>query len=175
MMPGMSAAMNIIELPLFPLDLVLFPQGLLPLRIFEVRYLDMVKRCHQSSTPFGVVSLTQGSQVQQAGSAQERFNRVGTLARIIELDCPQPGLLHPTMKATQGPSAKPGPEGPASQGQEGPKCDDRCGATLTPTCVRPRPARGVSSVPETPRAAFLFAASSEAGVAAFGGRPWPRY
>ena len=94
MMPGMSAAMNIIELPLFPLDLVLFPQGLLPLRIFEVRYLDMIKRCHQSSTPFGVVSLTQGSQVQQAGSAQERFNRVGTLARIIELNSPQPGLLH---------------------------------------------------------------------------------
>lgn len=85
--------MNILELPLFPLDTVLFPQGLLPLRIFEVRYLDMIKRCHQSSTPFGVVSLTEGSQVQQPGGSGERFNRVGTLARIIELSSPQAGLL----------------------------------------------------------------------------------
>ena len=86
--------MNIIELPLFPLDLVLFPGGLLPLRIFEVRYLDMVKRCHKSSTPFGVVRLTEGSQVQQAGGPGERFNADGTLARIMELTSPQPGLLH---------------------------------------------------------------------------------
>ncbi|MEI7785127.1 MAG: LON peptidase substrate-binding domain-containing protein [Betaproteobacteria bacterium] len=89
----MSAAMNILELPLFPLDTVLFPHGLLPLRIFEVRYLDMIKRCHQSSTPFGVVSLTERSQVLQAGGGGERFNRVGTLARIIELSSPQAGLL----------------------------------------------------------------------------------
>jgi Lon protease-like protein len=89
----MSAAMNIIELPLFPLDLVLFPGGLLPLRIFEVRYLDMVKRCHKSSTPFGVVGLTEGVEVQQTGQRSERFHSVGTLARIIELSAPQPGLL----------------------------------------------------------------------------------
>lgn len=47
----MTAAMHIVELPLFPLDTVLFPDGLLPLRIFEVRYLDMVRRCQQSQTP----------------------------------------------------------------------------------------------------------------------------
>ncbi len=85
--------MNIIELPLFPLDLVLFPGGLLPLRIFEVRYLDMVKRCHKSSTPFGVVGLTEGVEVQQTGQRSERFHSVGTLARIVELSSPQPGLL----------------------------------------------------------------------------------
>lgn len=85
--------MNILELPLFPLDTVLFPQGLLPLRIFEVRYLDMIKRCHQSSTPFGVVSLTEGSQVQQPGGTGEQFNRIGTLARIVELTSPQAGLM----------------------------------------------------------------------------------
>jgi Lon protease-like protein len=90
----MTAAMHIVELPLFPLDTVLFPDGLLPLRIFEVRYLDMVRRCQQSQTPFGVVSLRQGSQVQQAGAAPEAFNRVGTLARLIEVQNPQPGLLH---------------------------------------------------------------------------------
>jgi uncharacterized protein len=89
----MSAAMNIIELPLFPLDLVLFPGGLLPLRIFEVRYLDMVTRCHKSSTPFGVVGLAEGVEVQQAGQRSERFHSVGTLARIVELSTPQPGLL----------------------------------------------------------------------------------
>ena len=93
MIPSMSAAMNIIELPLFPLDLVLFPDGLLPLRIFEVRYLDMVKRCHKSSTPFGVVGLTEGVEVQQTGQRSERFHSVGTLARIVELSSPQPGLL----------------------------------------------------------------------------------
>jgi len=94
MMLRMTAAMHIVELPLFPLDTVLFPGGLLPLRIFEVRYLDMVRRCQQSQTPFGVVSLQQGSQVLQPGSAPEAFNRVGTLARLIEVQNPQPGLLH---------------------------------------------------------------------------------
>jgi Lon protease-like protein len=89
----MTAAMNIVELPLFPLDTVLFPDGLLPLRIFEVRYLDMVRRCQQSQTPFGVVSLTHGAQVLQAGAPEEGFHRVGTLARLIDVQNPQPGLL----------------------------------------------------------------------------------
>jgi Lon protease-like protein len=89
----MTAAMHLVELPLFPLDTVLFPDGLLPLRIFEVRYLDMVRRCQQSQTPFGVVSLTHGSQVLQAGAPEEGFHRVGTLARLIEVKNPQPGLL----------------------------------------------------------------------------------
>lgn len=89
----MTAAMRIVELPLFPLDTVLFPGGLLPLRIFEVRYLDMVRRCQQSQTPFGVVSLTHGSQVLEAGAPEEGFHTVGTLARLIEVRNPQPGLL----------------------------------------------------------------------------------
>ena len=89
----MTAAMNIVELPLFPLDTVLFPDGLLPLRIFEVRYLDMVRRCQQSQTPFGVVSLTHGAQVLRAGAPEEGFHRIGTLARLIGVQNPQPGLL----------------------------------------------------------------------------------
>jgi Lon protease-like protein len=89
----MTAAMNIVELPLFPLDTVLFPDGLLPLRIFEVRYLDMVRRCQQSQTPFGVVSLTHGAQVLRAGAPEEGFHRIGTLARLIDVQNPQPGLL----------------------------------------------------------------------------------
>ncbi len=81
-------------LPLFPLGTVLFPGGLLPLRIFEVRYLDMVRRCHQVGAPFGVVSLTHGSEVRVAGAEQEEaFAPVGTLASIRSLAAPQPGLL----------------------------------------------------------------------------------
>ncbi len=80
------------KLPLFPLGSVLFPGGLLPLRIFEVRYLDMVRKCHQAGAPFGAVALTQGHEVRQPGET-EAFHSVGTLARIDELSNPQPGLL----------------------------------------------------------------------------------
>ena len=90
------------QTPLFPLQTVLFPGGLLPLRIFEVRYLDMIGRCHRAGQPFGVVCLTEGRDVQQpAGAAvpsgdafvREAFYPVGTLASITELERPQPGLM----------------------------------------------------------------------------------
>ncbi|MGS0757323.1 LON peptidase substrate-binding domain-containing protein, partial [Roseateles sp. GG27B] len=45
--------MTPLEIPLFPLQAVLFPGGYLPLRIFEVRYLDMMSRCQQAQMPFG--------------------------------------------------------------------------------------------------------------------------
>lgn len=88
-------------LPLFPLNTVLFPDGSLSLQIFEVRYLDMVGRCHKNGTPFGVVSLLQGSEVRQRDPtrptgdafAQESFADVGTLAHIVEFSTPQPGLM----------------------------------------------------------------------------------
>jgi Lon protease-like protein len=81
------------SLPLFPLGTVLFPGGLLPLRIFEVRYLDMIGKCRKAGTPFGVVSLTQGSEVRRAGAAAESFAAVGTLAVIRSYEAPQSGLL----------------------------------------------------------------------------------
>ena len=81
------------SLPLFPLGTVLFPDGLLLLRIFEVRYLDMIGRCHKTGAPFGVVSLTQGTEVRRAGAEAETFAEVGTLAVIREFDAPQTGLL----------------------------------------------------------------------------------
>ncbi len=81
------------SLPLFPLGTVLFPGGLLPLRIFEVRYLDMIGRCHQAGAPFGVVTLTEGEEVRRPTGSTERFADVGTLARIVDLQRPQPGLL----------------------------------------------------------------------------------
>jgi len=88
----MSTDADLSELPLFPLGTVLFPDGLLPLRIFEVRYLDMVSRCHKEGTPFGVVSLISGSEVRSANEPTERFHAVGTLARIIDYAAPQAGL-----------------------------------------------------------------------------------
>ena len=97
----MSDALTLLSLPLFPLGTVLYPGGLLPLRIFEVRYLDMIAKCRKTGAPFGVVCLTRGSEVRKAdasnpsgnGFAQEDFNAVGTLATITELSVPQPGLM----------------------------------------------------------------------------------
>jgi Lon protease-like protein len=88
----MSSALTLQSLPLFPLSTVLFPGGVLPLRVFEVRYLDMIGKCHKAGAPFGVVSLTQGSEVRQPGSA-EAFSSVGTLATISDYEAPRPGLM----------------------------------------------------------------------------------
>ena len=88
----MSSALTLTSLPLFPLGTVLFPGGLLPLRVFEVRYLDMIGKCHKAGAPFGVVSLSQGSEVRVPGGT-EAFATVGTLATISGLDTPQPGLM----------------------------------------------------------------------------------
>lgn len=96
----MSEALTLSSLPLFPLGTVLYPGGLLPLRIFEVRYLDMIGKCHKTGAPFGVVALTQGSEVRKAGDgpsgdgfASEAFHTVGTLATITSYSVPQPGLM----------------------------------------------------------------------------------
>ena len=84
--------MTLDSLPLFPLGPVLFPGGHLPLRIFEVRYLDMIGKCVRAGSPFGVISLTQGAEVRTPG-ASERFSMVGTLATITRSESPQSGLL----------------------------------------------------------------------------------
>src|SRR4051794_5312616 len=90
--PALAPALTLQSLPLFPLGAVLFPGGVLPLRIFEVRYLDMIGRCRKAGAPFGVVSLTQGSEVRQPGG-KEAFSSVGTLATITEFETPRPGLM----------------------------------------------------------------------------------
>jgi Lon protease-like protein len=86
------SALTLQSLPLFPLGAVLFPGGVMQLRIFEVRYLDMIGRCHKAGAPFGVVLLTQGSEVRHPG-AQEAFSSVGTLATISDVENPRPGLM----------------------------------------------------------------------------------
>lgn len=83
--------MTLHSLPLFPLGTVLFPQGILPLRIFEVRYLDMINKCIQAGAPFGIVALTKGVEIQMP-EGREAFADVGTLATITHHASPQPGL-----------------------------------------------------------------------------------
>jgi Lon protease-like protein len=89
----LATALTLQSLPLFPLGTVLYPGGVLPLRIFEVRYLDMITRCHRAGAPFGVVSLTQGQEVRRPGAEREAFATVGTLASIDSLEQPRPGLM----------------------------------------------------------------------------------
>jgi Lon protease-like protein len=75
-------------LPLFPLQAVLFPGGLLALKVFEPRYLHLVAHCLREHTPFGVVCLTQGSEVRQPGAEPPRFELLGTVAHITAAEVP---------------------------------------------------------------------------------------
>jgi Lon protease-like protein len=79
-------------LPLFPLKTVLFPGGVLPLKVFEQRYVTMAKACLRDEQPFGVCLLTQGQEV--AGGGTVAFAPIGTRARIASWDMPQLGILH---------------------------------------------------------------------------------
>lgn len=81
------------SLPLFPLNTVLFPGSVLSLQVFEVRYLDMVRKCHSADAPFGVVALQSGHEVRKAGAQAEQLYTAGVLAHITELDASQPGLM----------------------------------------------------------------------------------
>src|SRR5215813_11746341 len=77
------------ELPLFPLNTVLFPGGPLPLRIFEPRYVDMVRKCMREGVPFGVLLIRSGQEVGDVSSAVD----VGTSVRIVDFHQLPNGLL----------------------------------------------------------------------------------
>lgn len=77
------------DLPIFPLNTVLFPGGLLPLRIFEQRYMDMAKLCLRDDTAFGVCLIRSGKEVGTPAEPEP----VGCTARIIEWDMQQLGVL----------------------------------------------------------------------------------
>lgn len=83
------------ELALFPLQAVLFPGGLLNLKVFEARYLDLIADCLRENIPFGVVALRQGSEVRQPDQPEEavHFEARGTLATVVDVDSTQPGIL----------------------------------------------------------------------------------
>lgn len=76
------------SIALFPLNIVLFPDGPLPLRIFETRYVDMVRRCMREDTPFGVALIRTGHEVGPA----ETYD-VGTAARIVDFHQLSDGIL----------------------------------------------------------------------------------
>ena len=80
------------RIPLFPLSHGVFPDGVLHLQIFEVRYLDLIRRCHREQTPFGVAWLEQGNEVAVPGQVP-RLHTVGTLAHIDTLETLQAALL----------------------------------------------------------------------------------
>jgi uncharacterized protein len=82
-------------LPLFPLKTVLFPDGVLPLKVFEARYIDMVRECMKSDAPFGVVLIKSGQEVGTAAEPEE----VGCLAHITGWDMENLGVM---MLRTQG-------------------------------------------------------------------------
>ena len=78
-----------LEIPIFPLNTVLFPAGRLPLRVFEQRYMDMAKTCLRDDQPFGVCLIKEGQEV--GGPALPE--QVGCLAKVTHWDMPQLGIL----------------------------------------------------------------------------------
>jgi uncharacterized protein len=78
------------SLPIFPLHTVLFPGGVLPLRVFEARYVDMTRECMKSEQPFGVALIREGSEVGAAALPET----IGCTARITDWDMQQLGVLN---------------------------------------------------------------------------------
>jgi Lon protease-like protein len=72
----------------------------LPLQVFEVRYLDLIKKCLARSEEFGVVALASGSEIQRP-EQHEELTEVGTMARIVDWTSPLSGLLQLTCVGTQ--------------------------------------------------------------------------
>jgi Lon protease-like protein len=78
-----------VRIPLFPLRTVLFPSGLLPLRIFERRYLDMIRGVMRGDSGFGVVLIRTGAEVGEV----DEVASIGTFARVVDFDQLPDGLL----------------------------------------------------------------------------------
>jgi Lon protease-like protein len=79
------------KIALFPLSHGVFPDGMLSLQIFEVRYLDLIKRCHTQQIPFGVVWLKKGSEI-QVPSETPLLHDFGCVAHIRDFEEVQPNL-----------------------------------------------------------------------------------
>jgi uncharacterized protein len=91
------------ELPLFPLRTVLFPGGLLSLKVFEARYLDLMGVCLRESRPFGVIALRHGAEVRVDPDDDEdvSLENTGTLAELIDLDSAAAGILQVRCRGTR--------------------------------------------------------------------------
>ena len=95
--PPLPAEPVRMDIPLFPLDTVLFPGGVLPLKIFEQRYLDMAAACMKEGQPFGICLIASGKEV--GGVAEP--HAVGTLAEIANWEMEQLGILTVTARGGQ--------------------------------------------------------------------------
>ncbi len=85
------------EIPLFPLSSIVLPGGKLPLRLFEPRYINMVKNCFKTGSGFGVCLIKDG---RDAGTPATPYPQ-GTLVTIVDFDQGPDGLLHITAEGTQ--------------------------------------------------------------------------
>ncbi len=88
---------NIMEMPLFPLNVVLFPGMVLPLHIFEPRYREMIERCINEKIPFGVVLIEEGQEVANVAKP----HMIGTAARIVRVDRMPDGRMNITTVGVQ--------------------------------------------------------------------------
>jgi Lon protease-like protein len=88
------------KIPLFPLGTVLFPDGVIALKIFEARYLDMIKQCLRDKTEFGVVSIIKNPEINDQ-DLPPTFSNIGTLALIEDFDPVQPALYMTKSFGTQ--------------------------------------------------------------------------
>jgi len=82
--------MSRLKVPIFPLNTVLFPGGVLPLRVFEARYVDMTRECLKHDKPFGVCLIQAGKEVGHPAVPEA----IGCLATIVEWDMQQLGVLN---------------------------------------------------------------------------------
>ncbi|MGQ7844126.1 LON peptidase substrate-binding domain-containing protein [Granulosicoccus sp. 3-233] len=85
------------QLPLFPLSSIVLPDGLMPLRLFERRYIDMIKDCFRNDSGFGVCLIKSG---REAGGVAEPYP-LGTRVSIVDFDQGSDGLLHITVKGEE--------------------------------------------------------------------------
>src|SRR4051812_44913127 len=91
-----------LEIALFPLQAVLFPGGLLSLKVFEARYLDLIATCLRENTSFGVVALRKGTEVRRPGQPEEvLFESLGTLSTVLDVDSAQSGILQVRCRGMQ--------------------------------------------------------------------------
>ena len=93
----MSAEAKSRKLPLFPLNTVVFPGGQLSLRVFEQRYLEMVKQAIADDTPFGICAIREGTETGTPAVP----HAVGTLVRVTDWDMPENGILHIDTRAEE--------------------------------------------------------------------------
>ncbi len=84
---------NLLEtIPLFPLNSVMFPKGRISLQIFEPRYTDMVAQCMRDGSGFGIVLISEGSEVMRLGQKLD-VHKVGTLCEVVDWKQLPNGLL----------------------------------------------------------------------------------